>query len=62
MNPSYANLINQKPALSWKALQQFAYEFSKEELERDEEYWQDIQREKQFELQREKPNNKRVIG
>jgi hypothetical protein len=55
----YANLINQKPALSWEALQQLAGEFSKEELE-DEVYWQDIQREKQLELQREKPMKKQV--
>jgi hypothetical protein len=56
MNSSYANLINQKQTLSWEALQLLAYNFSNEELERDEEYWQDIQREKRLELQSGKPN------
>ncbi len=60
INPNYTNLINQKPALSWEALQQLAGGFSKEELEEDELYWQEIKREKQLELQREKPSKKRI--
>jgi DNA-binding Xre family transcriptional regulator len=60
INPNYTNLINQKPALSWQAWQQLAGEFSKKELEEDEVYWKEIKREKQLELQREKPIKKRI--
>jgi hypothetical protein len=54
MNSSYADLIRQRPTFSWEALQQLAGEFSIEELDEDEIYWQEIQREKRLELQREK--------